>query len=34
SNPLGIFINAIDWSRELDSAAPTSVSPKEPANEK
>ncbi|RWP01385.1 MAG: conjugal transfer protein TrbF [Mesorhizobium sp.] len=34
SNPLGVFINAIDWSRELDSAAPTSVSPKEPANEK
>lgn len=34
SNPLGVLINAIDWSRELDSAAPTSVSPKEPANEK
>ncbi|RAZ72872.1 conjugal transfer protein TrbF [Mesorhizobium atlanticum] len=33
-NPLGVFINAIDWSRELDSAAPTSVSPKEPANDK
>lgn len=32
-NPLGVFINAIDWSRELDSAAPTSVSPKESANE-
>lgn len=32
-NPLGVFINAIDWSRELDSAAPTPVSPKEPANE-
>ncbi|RUU06469.1 conjugal transfer protein TrbF [Mesorhizobium sp. USDA-HM6] len=32
-NPLGVFINAIDWSRELDSAAPTSVSPKEPAND-
>lgn len=27
-NPLGVFINAIDWSRELDSAVPTSVSPK------
>ncbi|PBB99021.1 conjugal transfer protein TrbF [Mesorhizobium sp. WSM3862] len=34
NNPLGVFVNAIDWSRELDSAAPTSVSPKEPANEK
>ncbi|RTM05660.1 MAG: conjugal transfer protein TrbF [Hyphomicrobiales bacterium] len=33
-NPLGVFIKAIDWSRELDSAAPTSVSPKEPANDK
>ncbi|MER9006374.1 conjugal transfer protein TrbF [Mesorhizobium sp. M0862] len=33
-NPLGVFINAIDWSRELDSAAPTPVSPKEPANDK
>ncbi|BCM17827.1 conjugal transfer protein TrbF [Mesorhizobium sp. J8] len=33
-NPLGVFINAIDWSRELDSAAPTSVFPKEPANDK
>ncbi|WP_404926532.1 conjugal transfer protein TrbF [Mesorhizobium sp. ORM16] len=33
-NPLGVFINAIDWSRELDSAAPSSVSPKEPANDK
>jgi type IV secretion system protein TrbF len=32
-NPLGVFINAIDWSRELDSAAPTSVSTKEPVNE-
>ncbi|PAQ06570.1 conjugal transfer protein TrbF [Mesorhizobium temperatum] len=32
-NPLGVFINAIDWSRELDSAPPTSVSPKEPDNE-
>ncbi|WP_353642501.1 conjugal transfer protein TrbF [Mesorhizobium sp. WSM2239] len=32
-NPLGVFVNAIDWSRELDSAAPTPVSPKEPANE-
>lgn len=31
-NPLGVFINAIDWSRELDSAAPTSVSPKEPTH--
>lgn len=28
NNPLGVFINAIDWSREFDSAAPTSVSPK------
>ncbi|MER9368186.1 conjugal transfer protein TrbF [Mesorhizobium sp. M0518] len=33
-NPLGVFINAIDWSRELDSAAPTSVSPKEPTDDK
>ncbi|MES0151066.1 conjugal transfer protein TrbF [Mesorhizobium sp. M0012] len=33
-NPLGVFINAIDWSRELDSAAQTSVPPKEPANDK
>lgn len=33
-NPLGVFINAIDWSRELDSAAPTPVSPKERANDK
>ncbi|RWD52303.1 MAG: conjugal transfer protein TrbF [Mesorhizobium sp.] len=32
-NPLGVFVNAIDWSRELDSAAPTPASPKEPANE-
>ncbi|TIO74981.1 conjugal transfer protein TrbF [Mesorhizobium sp.] len=32
-NPLGVFINAIHWSRELDSAAPTNVSPKEPAND-
>ncbi|WP_394890412.1 conjugal transfer protein TrbF [Mesorhizobium sp. AaZ16] len=32
-NPLGVFVNAIDWSRELDSAAPTPVSPKEPENE-
>ncbi|EHK54464.1 conjugal transfer protein TrbF [Allomesorhizobium alhagi] len=32
-NPLGVFVNAIDWSRELDSAASTPVSPKEPANE-
>ncbi|UUP18283.1 conjugal transfer protein TrbF [Nitratireductor thuwali] len=28
-NPLGVFVNAIDWSRELDSAAPTSIRPKE-----
>ncbi|CDX15197.1 Conjugal transfer protein [Mesorhizobium sp. ORS 3324] len=34
NNPLGVFINAIDWSRELDSATPTSVSPKEPENDK
>ncbi|MER8536725.1 conjugal transfer protein TrbF [Mesorhizobium sp. M1005] len=33
-NPLGVFINAIDWSRELDSAAQTFVPPKEPANDK
>lgn len=33
SNPLGVFINAIDWSRELDSATPTSISPKEPGND-
>ncbi|MER9527142.1 conjugal transfer protein TrbF [Mesorhizobium sp. M0292] len=33
-NPLGVFINAIDWSRELDSDAPTSLSPKELANDK
>ncbi|MER9273235.1 conjugal transfer protein TrbF [Mesorhizobium sp. M0643] len=33
-NPLGVFINAIDWSRELDSAAQTSVPPKESANDK
>lgn len=32
-NPLGVFVNAVDWSRELESAAPTPVSPKEPANE-
>jgi type IV secretion system protein TrbF len=31
-NPLGVFVNAVDWSRELESAAPTPVSPKEPAN--
>jgi type IV secretion system protein VirB5 len=34
NNPLGVFINAIDWSRELDSATPTVVSPKEPDNDK
>lgn len=28
-NPLGVFVNAIDWSRELDAAAPQS--PKEPS---
>lgn len=22
-NPLGLFVNAIDWSRELDTTAPT-----------
>jgi type IV secretory pathway TrbF-like protein len=33
NNPLGVFVNAIDWSRELDSPAPTPVTPKEPANE-
>ena len=33
-NPLGVFVNAIDWSRELDSAAPQAVSPKEPTNDK
>jgi type IV secretion system protein TrbF len=33
-NPLGVFINAIAWSRELDSAAPQAVSPKEPTNDK
>ena len=22
-NPLGVFVNAIDWSRELDAAAPS-----------
>ncbi|CDX12209.1 Conjugal transfer protein TrbF [Mesorhizobium plurifarium] len=33
SNPLGVFINAIDWSRELDNATPTSISPKEPDND-
>ncbi|MDZ5698650.1 conjugal transfer protein TrbF [Chelativorans sp. M5D2P16] len=32
-NPLGVFVHAIDWSRELDSAAPTSASPKESAHE-
>lgn len=32
-NPLGVFVNAIDWSRELDSAAPSSVFPKESPNE-
>ncbi|TWG92033.1 type IV secretion system protein VirB5 [Mesorhizobium sp. J18] len=31
-NPLGVFVNAIDWSRELDSAAPDSPSAKEPTN--
>lgn len=33
-NPLGIFVNAIDWSRELDATAPSPVSRKEPANDK
>jgi type IV secretion system protein VirB5 len=33
-NPLGLFVNAIDWSRELDAAAPSPVSPKEPANDR
>jgi type IV secretion system protein VirB5 len=33
-NPLGLFVNAIDWSRELDAAAPSPVPPKEPANDK
>jgi type IV secretory pathway TrbF-like protein len=28
-NPLGLFVNAIDWSRELDAAAPSSASNKE-----
>lgn len=32
-NPLGVFVNAIDWSRELDAAAPSPVSPKESINE-
>jgi len=32
-NPLGLFVNAIDWSRELDSAAPSPVSRKESLNE-
>jgi type IV secretion system protein VirB5 len=33
-NPLGLFVNAIDWSRELDAAAPSPVSPKEPVNDR
>ncbi|TJW03084.1 MAG: conjugal transfer protein TrbF, partial [Mesorhizobium sp.] len=33
-NPLGVFINAIDWSRELDSAVPTPLSPTESTNER
>jgi len=28
-NPLGLFVNAIDWSRELDAAAPSNASNKE-----
>jgi type IV secretion system protein VirB5 len=28
-NPLGLFVNAIDWSRELDAAAPSTASNKE-----
>ncbi|WP_442755610.1 conjugal transfer protein TrbF [Methylocystis sp. JAN1] len=28
-NPLGLFVNAIDWSRELDAAAPSPASNKE-----
>ncbi|WP_163266325.1 conjugal transfer protein TrbF [Chelativorans alearense] len=32
-NPLGLFVNAIDWSRELDAAASSPVSGKEPINE-
>ncbi|MCT7378230.1 conjugal transfer protein TrbF [Chelativorans salis] len=32
-NPLGVFVDAVHWSRELDSAAPTAVSPKESVNE-
>ncbi|WP_419914565.1 conjugal transfer protein TrbF [Hoeflea sp.] len=33
-NPLGLFVRAVHWSRELDTAAPSPVSSKEPANEK
>lgn len=33
-NPLGIFVNAIDWSRELDAAAPSPASRKESSNDK
>lgn len=32
-NPLGLFVNAIDWSRELDSAAPSPASNKENSHE-
>lgn len=28
-NPLGLFVNAIDWSRELEAAAPSTASNKE-----
>lgn len=33
-NPLGIFVNAIDWSRELDAAAPSPASRMESTNDK
>lgn len=33
-NPLGLFVNAIDWSRELDTAAPSPLTPKEPVNDR
>jgi type IV secretion system protein VirB5 len=32
-NPLGLFVNAVHWSRELDSAAPSPASNKESINE-
>ncbi|PWB80686.1 MAG: conjugal transfer protein TrbF, partial [Methylocystaceae bacterium] len=28
-NPLGLLVNAIDWSRELDAAAPSTAPNKE-----